>query len=449
MIHPIQTAVVNRDGSVVFCVIKNMIQVFRWDQTKSEFVAAGQWVDDEDSSNAIKKKVSEEQQRQRAENEAKRRKIEDDAAESETAKRSRRHKDAKVPVPGAGAPPVYNHVRNLALSRDEKLLYACTDSDKALVVFALDFDKENCLILQKRQPLPKRPNALTTTQDDKQVLVADKFGDVYSVDARGSDVVDVSKGNLEPILGHVSLLTAVAIVCDADGKQLLVTADRDEHIRLTHYPQTYIVDKWLFGSKQFVSTLCVPEWGTNLLFSAGGDNFVSSWNWQSGELVDALDIDELVNPFLGDAQLAPSKFQDESNSLVEYAVSKLVTFSNLPYVAFFVEQTRALFICKVDPLVGKLMLVQTIEMSLNIVSLSSALSADSIMVTLDHRDSENAHLAAFITWDGTQFSVDGEKNISFHNCITEKLHEDPVASTEAQDIYPLYSVATLRKRAEN
>ncbi|SCU89646.1 LAFA_0E19724g1_1 [Lachancea sp. 'fantastica'] len=452
MLHPIQSTAMSRDGSVVFCIIKNMIQVFRWDSTMSEFLAIGQWQDDQDKTLTIKKTVSEEQQRQIAENEAKRRKLdnEDAAASAEKSdKTSSKPKEAKVPVPGAGAPRVYNHIRNLALSTDEKLLFACADSDKALVIFELDYEKDNCLALRKRQPLPKRPNALTTSADDKDVLVADKFGDVYAVDAHSTEVIDPSNGGLEPILGHVSLLTAVAIVKDAEGKQLLVTADRDEHIRITRYPQTYIIDKWLFGSKQFISTLCVPEWANNLLFSAGGDTFVSAWNWQTGELMDKLEIGELLEPYLGDAQLAPSKFQDESNSIVEYAVSKLVTFSNLPYVAFFVEQTKALFICKVDPLVGNLTLVQTIEMSLNIVSLSSALSANTLMVTLDHSEAEDEQLAAYITWDGSEFSVDGKRNISFHNYIIDNLVENPLANTEAEDIFPLYNVGSLRKRAEN
>ncbi|CEP61397.1 Trm82p LALA0_S03e01948g [Lachancea lanzarotensis] len=450
MLHPIQSTVMSRDGSVVFCIIKNMIQVFQWDSTKSEFLAIGQWHDDQDKTSTIQKTVLEEQKRQRAENEAKRRKLDkEEAVPAETDKSSSKLKDAKVPIPGTGAPPVYNHIRNLALSRNENLLFACADSDKALVIFELDYKKENCLVLKKRQPLPKRPNALTSTTDDKHVLVADKFGDVYAVDAHSSEVVNATNGGLEPILGHVSLLTAVAIISDADGKQLLVTADRDEHIRITHYPQTYIVDKWLFGSKQFISTLCVPEWGTNLLFSAGGDTFVSAWNWQTGELIDKLDIGELVEPYLGEAQLAPSKFQDESNSVVEYAVSKLVTFSTLTFVAFFVEQTKALFICKVDPLVGNLTLVQTIEMSLNIVSLSSALSADTLMVTLDHSEAEDGQLVSYVTWDGSEFSVDGKRNISFHNYIIDNLVDNPIANTEADDIYPLYNVGSLRKRAEN
>ncbi|SCV05346.1 LANO_0H05468g1_1 [Lachancea nothofagi CBS 11611] len=452
MIHPLQAVVANSDGSIVFCVIKNMIQVFRWEQTKGEFVAAGRWIDEEDNTSAIKTKVTEEQHRQRAENDAKRRKIEEDTSinKSEDNAQTKKAKDAKVPVPGAGAPPVYNYVRNVSLSRDEKLLFACTDSDKALVVFALDFSdpSKNCLTVQKRQPLPKRPNALTTTTDGQKVLVADKFGDVYSVNARDQKVIGTTENGLEPILGHVSLLTDIALTTDSNGKQLLFTADRDEHIRITHFPQTYIIDKWLFGSKQFVSTLCLPQWGSNLLFSAGGDNFVSSWNWESGHLLDSLDISELIEPFLGDAQLAPERFQNETNTLVEYAVTEIVTLSNLPYIAFCVEQTKALFICKIDPTLGTITLAQTIELPCNIVSLTSASASNTFVAALDNRESGTFNFAIFISWDEVQFTIDGEKNICFDRCITEELGGNSIANFEGQVIYPLYHIGSLRKRGE-
>ncbi|SCU93978.1 LADA_0G05864g1_1 [Lachancea dasiensis] len=451
MIHPLQTSISSHDGSKIFCVIKNMIQVFRWDQTLGGFAAAGQWIDEQDKTASIKQKVTEEQQRQIAENETKRRKLDKDAQENTQSEViSKSVKEAKVPIPGSGAPPVYNYIRNMALSRNEELLFACTDSDKAVVVFQLDFSDpaKNCLTLKRRQPLPKRPNALTTTKDDQKVLVGDKFGDVYAVNAQESDSVQATNEKLEPILGHVSLLTDIALATDSDGKQLLFTADRDEHIRVTHFPQTYVVNKWLYGSKKFVSTLCLPEWGSNLLFSAGGDNFVCSWNWESGELLDTLDISDLIEPYLGEAQLAPKKFQNESNSLVEYAVSKIVTFSNLPYVAFFVEQTKALFICKVDPVLAKFTLAQTIELPFNIVSLTTAMTAGTTIATLDNRESDGTSFASFITWDGTQFTIDGERNISFDKAVTEKLKDDSIANVDSQEVYPLYHVASLRKRGE-
>ena len=442
MIYPLQSPVSSNDGSLFFCTVKNMIQVFKWESALGEFTAIGQWIDDLHNTKATNQKDASNDQHQVTENESKRQKINEGEAQKPIFEETE-----KASASGQGPSPAHRYIRNMALSRDEKLLFACTDSDKAVVTFELDYNNtENCLKLKKRQPLPKRPNALTTTVDDKAVLVADKFGDVYALDVSEEKVPE---GTLDPILGHVSLLTDIAVTTDSDGKQLVFTADRDEHIRITHYPQTYIINKWLFGSKQFVSTLCLAQWGPELLFSAGGDSFVHSWNWKSGELLDSLDISDFIEPHLGDAHLAPEKFQNETNSLIEYAVAKIISFSELPYIAFFVEQTKVLFICKVDPTLAKITLAQKIELPFTIVSLTSASSANEIIATLDNRDPSSFNYAAFISYDGTEFTVNAERNNAFEKCIEDELNESQVASIESDESYPLYNIASLRKRGEH
>ena len=55
------------------------------------------------------------------------------------------------------------------------------------------------------------------------------------------------------ILGHTSPLTALFL---SDDEQYIVTADRDEHIRISRYPQGEIVERFLLGHKQSVSQVC-------------------------------------------------------------------------------------------------------------------------------------------------------------------------------------------------
>lgn len=77
---------------------------------------------------------------------------------------------------------------------------------------------------------PKKAVKLEFLADDSLVIMADKFGDVTSF-----SVVEPEKEG-EVILGHLSMLLDCTFVCD--GK-FLVTADRDEKIRVSSYPNTY------------------------------------------------------------------------------------------------------------------------------------------------------------------------------------------------------------------
>lgn len=74
---------------------------------------------------------------------------------------------------------IYNHIKCLVLTGSESHLVASTDSDKSVLIFTLDYDSENILTLSKRQPMAKRPYAITT--HDGEAIVADKFGDAYTV----------------------------------------------------------------------------------------------------------------------------------------------------------------------------------------------------------------------------------------------------------------------------
>lgn len=57
-----------------------------------------------------------------------------------------------------------------------------------------------------------------------------------------------SNGDL--VLGHVSLLTACILTHD---ERYIITADRDEHIRVSWYPQAYEIESFCLGNEKCVA----------------------------------------------------------------------------------------------------------------------------------------------------------------------------------------------------
>lgn len=209
--------------------------------------------------------------------------------------------------------------------------------------------------------MPKRPCSVVLTPDNKDILSADKFGDVYSLplipgaedppaqpqpaagtspaaassaSPPGSEpafrpqateltvhtkrnrqaLIDQQVSRTNPkaqrgtprrvletferhlLLGHVSLLTAIALGFDEQGRQYIITADRDEHIRVSRgiREQAHVIETFCLGHEEFVNRLCIPEGKGDVLVSAGGDNEVFVWRWREGRLLSRTDMLALV-----------------------------------------------------------------------------------------------------------------------------------------------------------
>jgi tRNA (guanine-N(7)-)-methyltransferase subunit TRM82 len=189
--------------------------------------------------------------------------------------------------------------------------------------------------------MPKRPCALAITEDDSTIISADKFGDLYSLPLLVPETTDqetlksssrtpeqtsakpfVPAANnltvhsqrnlktlenqkrqtnrppakLEPdfehklLLGHVSMLTDIALV-SLEGRNHILTADRDEHIRVSRgIPQAHIIEGYCLGHTDFISRLCIPKERSDVLISGGGDDNLFVWSWTSGALISKADL---------------------------------------------------------------------------------------------------------------------------------------------------------------
>lgn len=189
--------------------------------------------------------------------------------------------------------------------------------------------------------MPKRPSSIVTAPGDN-ILIADKFGDVYqlplipsddyvpqtsSIDALGKQhftqpaattLTVHSKGNRQALLnqqrqieqggaddsqrvegpafehtlllGHVSMLTAVKVGVKGDRKYI-ITSDRDEHIRVSRFiPQAHIIESYCLGHKQFISDVVIPESQPDVLVSGGGDEELYVWDWEKGTLLSTVSV---------------------------------------------------------------------------------------------------------------------------------------------------------------
>jgi WD40 repeat protein len=128
---------------------------------------------------------------------------------------------------------------------------------------------------------PKRISCLTFARlpaagteignDYVQVLISgDLVGDSYAYNV-------LEKGE-RLLLGHTaSMLTGVAML-EGEQKYCIATADRDEKIRISRFPETYIVEGYLLGHTKYVTAIDAVS--TNeliLLVSCGGDKMVRLW----------------------------------------------------------------------------------------------------------------------------------------------------------------------------
>jgi tRNA (guanine-N(7)-)-methyltransferase subunit TRM82 len=121
-----------------------------------------------------------------------------------------------------------------------------------------------------------------------------------------------SRGTL--VLGHASLVITFLLSLD---EKFIITADRDEHIRVSWYPQGYNIEIYCLGHEKyvnpiaipllhnklcfafrFVSALHIPASSPSTLISAGGDPVIKFWDWMTGTLLQEIRVGEAVEPFI-------------------------------------------------------------------------------------------------------------------------------------------------------
>ncbi|KAF8677503.1 tRNA (guanine-N(7)-)-methyltransferase non-catalytic subunit wuho [Rhizoctonia solani] len=181
--------------------------------------------------------------------------------------------------------------------------------DKRLRVWSVhDLKELSC------REIPKRANVLKLSQDGQTILVADKFGDIFSyplvppepiqqvqaqpTETAGSKSIAVAMhdnphGTL--ILGHASIITDFVLT---HGEKQVISADRDEHVRVSWYPDGWDIDRYCLGHKKFVSALEIPACAPSVLISGGGDPELYVWEYKTGKNIARIPVWDHIRPFI-------------------------------------------------------------------------------------------------------------------------------------------------------
>ncbi|KAJ3190213.1 WD repeat-containing protein 4 [Gaertneriomyces sp. JEL0708] len=195
---------------------------------------------------------------------------------------------APIQMPSDSFPE--GQIRCLAFSPAHNLLAVATDSKHLTFYDASSWDKKGSRVSIKRA------NCVTFTTDDK-VLIGDKFGDVYSF-----SITD-DKADQPLILGHVSMILDMAV--SKDGRWVL-TADRDEKVRVSRYPHAYDIQAFCLGHTSYVSKIHIPDFAPDVLISGGGDSFLVVWNYLDGQNVQQVEFSS-PGPVIGIVSHAESR----------------------------------------------------------------------------------------------------------------------------------------------
>lgn len=170
------------------------------------------------------------------------------------------------------------------ISDDNDKVYYCAVArgNKSLEIYALKLEN---LPTTTPQPAslhyrsPKRVSCfafanINATGESKVPLLisGDVAGDSYAYNL-------LEKGQ-RLLLGHTaSMLTDIAVINDGADNCHLLTSDRDEKIRISRFPETYVIEGFLLGHTAYVTGfVVVPSSSSTLAVSCGGDMTLRLWD---------------------------------------------------------------------------------------------------------------------------------------------------------------------------
>uniref|UniRef100_A0A1A9X5B0 tRNA (guanine-N(7)-)-methyltransferase non-catalytic subunit wuho n=1 Tax=Glossina brevipalpis TaxID=37001 RepID=A0A1A9X5B0_9MUSC len=169
--------------------------------------------------------------------------------------------------------PIIQHVK---LSSNSQVLAVTTSGQKALLLYKLRPEHGKLISIRS---LIRASSALVFSKNGKRLLVTDKTGDCYEYDCDNI----LAKPKL--LFGHLSIVYDVLWSFD---EKYIITCDRDDKIRISHYPNTHDINGYCLGHKEFVSALGFLN--ENILISVSGDKSLRLWDFKESNELKKLDL---------------------------------------------------------------------------------------------------------------------------------------------------------------
>ncbi|EEB12207.1 conserved hypothetical protein [Pediculus humanus corporis] len=158
------------------------------------------------------------------------------------------------------------------------------------------------------------------------ILLGNKTGFTTFYSFEGKELSKVNSS-----LGHNSMLTSALIT---DNEKYIITSDRDEKIRITNYPNTYNIERFCLGHKQFVCWLGFLPSNKEVLISCSGDGTIKFWNYLNGSELAEYDCKSEIN--------CKKNNEDNKVVIVKVACCELKSESILAVVEYKSNKVRIL-----------------------------------------------------------------------------------------------------------
>lgn len=198
--------------------------------------------------------------------------------------------------------------------------FAACDDAKRLYLFQCG---ERWKLVSNRA-ISRRCTVLTFTKYEQDVLVADKWGDVFRF-----SVTDPQKEGLL-LLGHLSMLLDILTT---KGDKYVVTTDRDNKIRISEYPNSYNIHTYCLHHTEYVSSVVYNE-DPEILLSGSGDGTIVIWDL-NGKVVSQTTCSE------GEETLPIKKLEWEKDLKL-----LSVIFFNSPVIQLYMLAADSMSLCR-------------------------------------------------------------------------------------------------------